>query len=184
MNKKQQEKYEETQEDIVFEEENVNDTQIVKKLRAKLRACEKEKKEYLDGWQRAKADLLNSKKEAAEKLVKVSGASKEALASELLPVLDSFDMAFKGEAWTKVDDVWQKGVEYIHTQLLGVLSAHGVEQLGKTGENFDILLHEASEERDPPTDSGQESGTILEVLQSGYKTKDSIIRPARVVVSK
>ncbi len=169
------------QEDIVFMEENVNDTQVVKKLRDRLRVCEKDKKEYLDGWQRAKADLLNNKKEASERLEKISESGKETLASELLPVLDSFDMAFMGEAWSKVDDVWQKGVEHIHTQLLSVLSAHGVEQFGKAGDTFDINLHEAVDSKE---DSTVKSNTVLEILQAGYKTKNSIIRPARVIVAK
>ncbi len=168
-------------EDIVFEEEDVQNTQVVKKLRERLRTCEKEKKEYLDGWQRAKADLLNSKKEAAEKLDRIGSQSRETLAAELLPVLDSFDMAFRGEAWGKVDKVWQKGVEYIHTQLLGVLSAHGVEQFGKVGDTFDPNLYEATDERKV---EGRGSGKVLDVLNAGYKTKNSVIRPARVIVAK
>ncbi len=178
MNKKQKE---EKYEDIIFDEEDVQDTQVVKKLRNKLRNCEKEKREYLDGWQRAKADLMNSKKEAREVLERATAQSRETLAAELLPVLDSFDMAFRGEAWGNVDKVWQKGVEYIHTQLLGVLSAHGVEQFGKVGDTFDPNLYEAAKERE---DKDAKPNTIVEVLQTGYKTKDSIIRPARVIVAK
>lgn len=181
MNKKQTKEKDEDTEDVVFEEENVQDSSVVKKLRDKLYACEKDKKEYLDGWQRAKADLLNSKKDAAELLEKVGSASREALASELLPVLDSFDMAFKGDAWGKVDEVWQKGVEHIHTQLLSVLAAHGVEQFGKVGDTFDTNLHEATDER---KEEGVKHNTIVEVLQAGYKTSTSIIRPARVIVAK
>lgn len=178
MTKKQKD---ESTEDVVFEEEDVQDSQVVKRLRSKLRNCEKEKKEYLDGWQRAKADLLNSKKEASERLERAGSVGRETLAGELLPVLDSFEMAFRGEAWGKVDEVWQKGIEYIHTQLLGVLSAHGVEEFGRAGEQFNPNIHEASEEK---KDENAKSGTILEVLQAGYKTKDSIIRPARVIVAK
>ncbi len=169
------------EEDIIFEEENINDMQVVKNLRKKLRECEKEKKEYLDGWQRAKADLLNTKKDASQKINSASIAGKESLAGELLPVLDSFDMAFKGEAWSKVDDVWQKGVEYIHSQLVGVLAAHDVEQFGTIGDTFDPSIHEATEEKE--SENAKEN-TIVEVLQSGYKSKDTIIRPARVIVAK
>ena len=167
--------------DIVFEDENINDTQIVKKLRDRLRKCEAEKKEYLDGWQRTKADLLNVNKDIANKVSRAGSAGKETLASELLPVLDSFDMAFKGEAWNNVDDVWQKGIEYIHTQLLDVLASHGVEQFGKVGDIFDPNIHEATAEKEGTDHAPQ---TITEILQSGYKTKEAIIRPARVIVAK
>lgn len=171
-------------EDIDFEpEDELGSAGALKakmqKLRDELEKVKKERQEYLDGWQRAKADLINAKKEAGETLQRATGMGKEMLVEELIPALDSFDMAMQGEAWQKVDAAWRSGVESIRSQILGVLQTHGVEIFGKEGENFDPTLHEAIEERE-----GGASHTIARVLRSGYRTKSRILRPAQVAIYK
>lgn len=169
----------EQEEDLVYEEDQ--GAALVKKLRTKLKKCEEEKKEYLDGWQRLKADTVNSKREA-EALTerKVSHARTEVI-RDLLPALDSFDVAFKGSAWDTVEKTWKTGVEHIHTQILQALETHGIERIDAVGVIFDPSIHEAAEKR---TVDGSQEGSVIEVVRSGYKTKDEVIRPAQVIVSE
>lgn len=146
------------------------------KLRDELAIVKKERDEYLDGWQRCKADTVNAKKEAQEALTRARAFGKESFVEELIPALDSFDMAMQGEAWGKVDPVWRSGVESIHAQLLSVLEAHGIRAFGAVGDAFNANLHEALQEAEG------ESGTIVRIIRRGYRAGDRILRPAQVVV--
>ena len=100
---------------------------------------------------------------------------------DILPVLDSFDLAFKDGNWDTADENWKKGIESIHSQLLQVLQLRGIDLVGNVGEPFDPVLHEAAGKR---RKKGTDAGLVLDVVQSGYKSKDNVIRPARVVVSE
>ena len=73
-----------------------------------------------------------------------------------------------------------QGVQLVLADLQGVLSRAGVDALEPVGEKFDPNVHEALSMR--PQD-GTESGVVIEVVEKGYRTRDSVIRPARVVVS-
>ncbi len=173
------------QDDIIFEEEETTSFSTcekkLKKIKKELAECKKEKAEYLDSLQRLKADFVNSKKDFSERLAKVKQQEADKLVAELIPVADSFDMAFSGDAWEKVDGVWRQGIEYIHSQLISVLNDYGIEQFGKEGDKFDPEFYEATKEE--VTDK-YGPGTVSKVLQKGYKSKDSLIRPARVIVTK
>ena len=171
-------------EDIDFEpEDEMGDIGALKakmqKLRDELLEVKKERNEYLDGWQRAKADMINARKDALDAQKRISLSAQEALIEEIIPALDSFDMAMGSDAWGTVDPAWRKGVESIRTQLLGILTAHGVQIFGSAGENFDPVLHEAVQE----TENGP-SHTIAKVLRSGYQTHTKILRPAHVIIFK
>jgi len=171
-------------EDIDFEPEDEMGTAgalkaKMQKLRDELEGVKKERQEYLDGWQRAKADLINAKKEAGDALQRAMGTGKEIFVEELIPALDSFDMAMQGDAWQKVDAAWRSGVESIRSQILASLSAQGIEIFGKEGEPFDPNLHEAIQEVD-----GGESHVVAKVLRSGYRSKSRILRPAQVAIFK
>ena len=161
--------------DVVYDEDQ--GAELVKKLRAKLKKCEEEKKANLDGWQRCQADAMNAKKTHAQALTNARERAVSDFVHNLLPALDSFDMAFQGEAWEKVDDVWRKGVEYVHSQLINSLESQGITVFGAVGEKFDPALHEAISHEE-----GGASDTIARVARRGYKFGDTIIRAAQVVV--
>lgn len=151
------------------------------KLRDELEIARKERAEYLDGWQRCKADAANTKREGAAALARAEQRARESLTDDLLPVLDGFDMAMGGSAWESVGEEWRRGIEYIRNQLLDVLSRHGIERYGKIGDTFDHSIHEAVQETE---DMPGESGGIVRILRHGYRTKERIIRPAQVIVKK
>ena len=137
--------------------------------------------EYLSGWQRTKADFINQKKESEKwKEEFVSFANKN-LIDELLPVVDSFNLAFGNkEAWERVDKNWRTGVEFIYSQLESVLKKHGLSTFGVPGEQFDPSRHSAVENTE--TNEGELDGTVKSVFQHGFELGGKIIRPAKVAV--
>lgn len=169
--------------DVSFEDVNeegeVDAKTTIKKLREKIKKLEGEKQEYLDLSQRTRADYANFKKEVDTNRVSERKFATKRFIEELLPVLDSYDMA-KGnvEAWEKVDQNWRIGIEYIFNQFKTVLENEGVVQFGKVGDTFDPQLHESMQQVNVENEGDNDK--IMKVLQNGYKMNDSILRPARV----
>ncbi len=169
--------------DVSFEDVNeegeVDAKTTIKKLREKIKKLEGEKQEYLDLSQRTRADYVNFKKEVDTNRVSERKFATKRFIEELLPVLDSYDMA-KGnvEAWEKVDQNWRIGIEYIFNQFKTVLENEGVVQFGKVGDTFDPQLHESMQQVNVENEGDNDK--IMKVLQNGYKMNDSILRPARV----
>jgi molecular chaperone GrpE len=154
---------------------------VTKKLREDLKVCRKEKEEYLTGWQRAKADYVNLQKDADSRVKDIKTLVTSNLVEDLLPVLDSFDMAMGNrEAWEKVDANWRNGIEYIRAQFARVLEDNNVTAINQTGVVFDPNLHESVETVD--TGDQTQDHTIATIIQSGYKIGERVIRPARVKV--
>ena len=152
---------------------------VVGKLRADLKQARSDKEEYLTGWQRAKADYINLQKEMDQVRANTSVVTKEKIVENLLPSIDSFDMAMANkEAWEKVDPNWRTGVEYIYQQIMNGLADSGVERIDKVGIAFDPNLHQSIES--VPTDDQSQDHTVAKVIQAGYKIGDRVVRPARV----
>ena len=102
-------------------------------------------------------------------------------ATEILPILDSMEMALKVQTEDEAIKNYVKGFEMIHKQLKGVLEKEGVQEIDAADKPFDhntmqALMQEKKE--------GVESGMVIEVLQKGYMLKDRILRPALVKVSE
>lgn len=142
-----------------------------------------ERDEYLAGWQRAKADFVNAKKRMDESIKEYRAMATEGVIEELLPVLQSFEMAFGNkEAWEKADKGWRSGVEYIYTQLKSVVEQNGLIEVNPLGAKFDPMLHEAM--RFEVAASPETVGTIIQVIEKGYKLGSKLIKPAKVVVAE
>ncbi|MEK7128514.1 MAG: nucleotide exchange factor GrpE [Patescibacteria group bacterium] len=153
----------------------------LKKLREDLKACKKEKEEYLTGWQKERADFANYKKAEDDRRAMVSESMRERILSKFLGVIDSFNMAFANkEAWEKVDENWRKGVEYIYGQMNTIFEEYGVKPVGEVGEKFDPNFHHSLEL--VPTDKKELDHTVSQVIQKGYKLGERVIRPAGVNV--
>lgn len=150
----------------------------MRKLRDELEKTKIERQEFLDGWQRCKADAANAARERDERLRSAAALGKRQLAEDLLPVLDSFDVAMQGGAWNSLDSNWRTGIEHVHATFLRVLEESGIRALGEPGEPFDHARHEAVGEEDG------EEGVILRVVRRGYASGGSVIRPASVIVGK
>ena len=176
----------EVKEDVDFEPEDemgsVGAAQAkLKKLREELKEAQARRDEYLAGWQRAKADAINAKNDALRSAQRSIERAKDSLIDEILPTLDSFDMATSSEAWDLVSEEWKSGMGRIHNQLLDILRKNGVTRFGKPGEIFDPKHEEALQEVE---DGDGESHTVLKVIRHGYKMGERVIRPAQVIVRK
>lgn len=145
-------------------------------LKQRLEQCLAEKQEYLDGWQRAKADLINYKKRTLEDSERVANGQLDSFLQGLLPVLDSFEAGMASEAAESTSTV--EGMKQIHRQLLAILAKSGVEAYGSEGEPFTPELYEPVGQVE-----GEESDVIAKVLQKGYRRKGSIIRIAKVIIT-
>lgn len=153
----------------------------LKKLKDELEQVKKERQEYLDGWQRCKADSVNMKREVEARASRSAEGLREALVHDIIPALDSFDMAAGSEAWAEVSDGWKNGMEMVRGQLIDALKSHGIERYGKVGEPINHAMHEVLEERD---DIAGDSQTVARILRYGYKTGEKVLRPAQVIAKK
>lgn len=161
-------------------------------LNKKLEECEKKAAEYLAGWQRERADFLNYKKEEMERITGLVGYAAQELVIRMLPILDNLDVAEKklSEDLRKNESV--KGLLQIKNQLSEFLKSQGIEEIKSVGDppsheasdgqgKFDPKYMEVVEEVEI---EGKESGTVIEVVQKGYKINGELLRPARVKVTK
>ena len=153
----------------------------LKKLKDELAEVKAQRQEYLDGWQRCKADSVNARKEMVASAQRQGERAKEDLIADIIPALDGFDIAAGSPAWEKMDAGWRSGIEQIRNQLLDVLSRHGVERFGKVGEPVDHALHETAGESD---EFPGESGTVAKILRYGYKMNGKVLRAAQIIVKK
>lgn len=150
----------------------------IEELKQKLTQIEKEKDEYLSGWQRARADLSNYKKDEMLRFGEFSKYAIEKLVLDLIPVIDSFDL---GIAAMEKNGPVDKGIYMIKAKLEDVLKDYGLKKI-----NVEINKPLNPEIAEPiiEVESDKEPGLVLEEVEAGYKLHDKIIRPARVKVSK
>lgn len=170
--------------DDVVSEEDETPLNLIKKLRDKIKSLESEKQEYLDKWQRERADFINYKKRNEEDSRQFVKFANERLVEEIIPVLESFEMAFVNKkTWESLPEVWRKGMEYIHSQLLNVLKSKGLEELSpKKGEKFNPNIHIA--EAMESTFDKNEDSVIIRVIKKGYGLNGKIIVAPKVIVSE
>ena len=143
-----------------------------------LARAERERDEYLDLARRTQADFENYRKRAAREAAAAGERAKSGLVRELLPIVDNLERALKSAG--DGEQHLAEGVQLVHSELIAVLERNGVEQFDPAGERFDPTEHEALSMREQ---DGAESGLVLDVVEKGYRTNGTILRPARVVVS-
>lgn len=163
---------------IPDEEGDLPDLRLkIKKNKEKLASCEKERKEYLEGWQRAKADHINYRNDEGKRFEDMARFVTAGLIQEVLPVLDSFDLALGHGVAPDVE----KGVLLIRSQFEDILKKRGLEQISvAVGEEFNPERHESIGE----VESDVPAGTVAEVVQRGYMFRDKVLRPVRVRLAK
>lgn len=147
-----------------------------------LTACQKERDEYLAGWQRAKADLINYKKEEESRFTSTIVYSTAQLIKEFLPAIDSFTFARES---VQGDAKAEKGITTIQSQFQEVLKKLGVTQIEtKKGDEFDPSKHEAMMQVDLNENEKELDGKVIEVLVPGYSVSGHVIRAVKVKVGK
>lgn len=146
----------------------------VTKLKKELEQIKKEKQEYLDGWQRAKADYVNALKRFDEEKKGAVSLGTAISARAFIPAMDSLERA---ESAGEIPESFAG----IAKQLHDAIKTLGLEKFGTVGEAFDPNLHEALGQ--DATDDQSKDDTVTAILESGWKMKETVIRPAKVRVA-
>jgi molecular chaperone GrpE len=147
-------------------------------LEERLAEVERERDEYLNDLKRVAADFENYRKRVARDQEGLVARAHERLVKELLPVLDDLERALEAAAQHEEAKL-EEGVRLVHRELVEALAREGLVEVETDGQ-FDPHVHEALLSQP----SEQEDGSVMEVLQKGYRLGDRVLRPARVVVSQ
>ena len=181
-------KPEETLEEALEEQNEVAEGEIVEvstddreALEEELTKARSEAAEYLEGWQRARAEFANYKKRVERDQALVYQNAASSVIRRYVEVIDDLERALKNRPQEGEGLSWAGGIELIYRKFLAILESEGVTQTDPTGEMFDPNLHEAVTSEDSPD---HESGEIIEVLQKGYLIGDRVLRPAMVRVAR
>jgi len=150
-------------------------------LKKKLQECQKKNKEYLDGWQRARADFINYKKDEMERIESLVKYANLETIMKILPILDNFEKAEQELSGDQKKDSIVLGFLQIKAQFQDFLKNQGVQEMEAVGERFDPNFHEATEQVES---KDQESDIIIEEVQKGYLINGQLLRPAKVKVVK
>ncbi len=132
--------------------------------------------DYLAMAQRIQADFENYRKRAAREAAAAGERAKSGLVRELLPIVDNLERALASAE--EGEQHLAEGVRLVHSELIAVLERNGVEQFDPAGDKFDPSEHEALSVR-----NDGEPGLVVDVVEKGYRSNGSVLRPARVVVS-
>lgn len=150
-------------------------------LEDQLTQAKTEAAEYLDGWQRARAEFANYKKRVERETEEARQRIVSEILLQYLSIMDDLERALENAPENHDIQEWVSGIELIHQKFEMLLEAEGVESIEAEGERFDPNLHEAISYEDT---EDHEGGSIIDVTQRGYKIGDRIIRPAMVRVAK
>ncbi len=170
----------ERDDEFIIEEDGETETDTTRKLREKLKKAVAEKQEYLEGWQRMRADFTNEKRTNDARLASLVADVRVDAAQKIIPIVDAFDMAMKGAGWNDVDAAWRTGVERLRDEALKALKELGVEVFDPTGEEFNPHSMSASRE----VETADQDNRVIAVDQYGYRAGEVIVRPAFVAVGK
>jgi molecular chaperone GrpE len=157
----------------------------VAELEKKLAAAEKEKKENWDKYLRAVADVENLRKRQKRELEDTKFETKNKVLKEMLPVVDNLERAIEhaAQGGAEIDASLKpivEGVQLVLRQFTTAFERLDVTSIDAMGQPFDPNLHEAISQQE----SDQVPGTIVQVLQRGYRAGDRLLRPSLVVVAK
>jgi molecular chaperone GrpE len=149
-----------------------------------LEAAQAKAAEYLEGWQRARAEFANYRRRIEREQAETHQNATARVIGRWLDVLDDFDRAMQDRP--DPDDPkavarWMSGIELIYRKLQNILDAEGVERIEAAGQQFDPQRHEAIGQEDS---DAHEPGEITGVVRQGYRIGDKIIRPAMVRVAR
>lgn len=165
-------------EETVSTEEEAAASEVEADL-AQLAQLESERDEYLDTLRRVQADFENYRKRVMKDQTALLERATEGLVEQLLPVLDSFDLALANLEAAGTDEKVRKGVELVYAELLGVLEKAGLSRIEAEGKPFDPNEHEAVLQED-----GEGEPVVSEIMRAGYRFKGRVMRPAMVKVAR
>jgi molecular chaperone GrpE len=142
-----------------------------------LSALQRERDDLLDTTRRLQADFENYRKRVLREQTALVERATEGLLEQLLPVLDSFELAVSN--LEGADEKVRKGIELVYVELITVIERAGLERIDARGAPFDPNEHEAVLQ-----DDGDGDPVVGEVLRTGWRLKGRVLRPAMVKVTK
>ena len=149
-------------------------------LRQELAEARAKEAEYLDGWQRARAELANARKRFQREQEQAYANAKASVFAALLPVIEDLTRAFETAPGEVTSLSWFEGLDLVERKLQRLLEQEGIEAIEATGQEFDPFYHEAVTHEPSET---VPQGHVIGELQKGYKLGDRVLRPSMVRVS-
>ena len=185
---KEKPEIENEQNDSTFNEESILEDQVaepeleeqVTALKTALEEMDKKAEEYLDGWQRARAEFANYKKRILRENVDIRQVARGEVIKLYLDIADDLERALQEKPEAGEGETWAEGIEIIFQKLRARLEVEGIKPMNPIGEEFDPNIHEALMKEESEE---FESGQIIEVMQEGYWLGDKVLRPALVRVA-
>ena len=147
----------------------------------RMAALEAQVAEYLDGWQRARAELANYRKRIERERTQWGEMAAIEVVMVFLPAIDDMARALENIPPEATGEPWLDGIRLIYRKLLATLESLNVREIEAEGQRFDPAVHEAITHEESATHS---EGEIIGVVQKGYMMNDKVVRPARVRVAK
>ena len=172
---------EEVESSNVNESDDMNSDSSEEIILDPLEESTKEAAHWKDLAARNQAELDNYRKRMAREKSDAIKFANGSLLSELLPVIDSFQMGLTAAINEDPDSIISKGMEMVQKQLEEFFSSQGAVAISSVGNEFDPNLHEAiSQESSDEVPNGH----IITEIRKGYTLNDRLLRAANVIVSK
>ena len=163
------------------DEKPTEESNELKALRQELEEQKAKAAEYLDGWQRARAEFANYKKRIEKEQEDMIKSANGAFIAKLLPVMDDLERAFQTLPIDLMGMTWLEGIALIQRKLQVLLEQEGATVIEAEGQMFDPTLHQAVTHEESEE---HEEGQIIGEVQKGYKMGDKVLRPSLVRVAK
>jgi molecular chaperone GrpE len=174
------EEIEEIEVEEALEDDSIPLDEKLELIKAAWETSEKKAAEYLDGWQRQKAEFANYKKRVNRDREQYNKDAVGRVVRKYLPVLDDLERALKEKPTSDGLETWANGIDLIYRKLVTALESDGVMAMKVDGEIFDPNLHEAVAQIESES---HKSGQIVEVIETGYMIGERVLRPAKVCIA-
>jgi molecular chaperone GrpE len=163
-----------------LEDESIPPEEKLELIKAAWEVSEAKAAEYLDGWQRAKAEFANYKKRVIRDREQYNQEAVGKVVKNYLSAVDDLERALKNIPQNEESAAWANGIELIYRKLITALENDGVTPMDLDGKTFDPNQHEAVAKIES---ADHESGQIVDVIQTGYMIGNRVLRPARVCIA-
>jgi molecular chaperone GrpE len=160
---------------------NPQDVAVAEDIPDELELLSAQAAEYLDGWQRARAELANYKKRVDRERVDSYNRAAGDILTEFLEIVDDLQRALEDRPQEGDSAVWADGIGMVLRKLQTLLESQGIEKLNAAGQPFDPKLHDAISHEE--TDDTPE-GHVIDIIKDGYRMGDRVLRAAIVRVAK
>lgn len=199
--KQEKEKRSETSKDLNIDEEEITENneqetgekerieteeeldQLIEDQQVKIQELEDELKNVRDTQLRKAAEMDNMRKRLQREREHIFQAAKETAVQEFLPVSDDLMRTLDAMQNDEAGAAYLDGIKMVANKFDDVLKKYGVTRIDQAGVPFDVNLHDALLSQ-KAGDDNIESGTVLQVVENGYKMGDKTLRHAKVIVSE